>query len=67
MADQNIGTITLEEVNLSASKDLGEYKGEEVQVSNGRYGPHRHMELLLFLCQRRKPFRRDFEKSPGIN
>ncbi|MDD2985240.1 type I DNA topoisomerase [Flavobacterium sp.] len=42
MADQNIGTITLEEaLNLFLlPKNLGIYKGEEVEVNNGRFGPY---------------------------
>ncbi|MBP8157994.1 MAG: DNA topoisomerase I, partial [Flavobacterium sp.] len=40
--EQNIGNITLEEaLNLFLlPKALGEYKGEEVEVSNGRFGPY---------------------------
>lgn len=40
--DQNIGTITLEEaLNLFLlPKSLGTYKGEEVEVNNGRFGPY---------------------------
>lgn len=40
--EQNIGTITLEEaLNLFLlPKDLGTYKGEEVEVNNGRFGPY---------------------------
>ncbi len=40
--DQNIGTITLEEalVLFLLPKKLGEYKGEEIEVSNGRFGPY---------------------------
>ncbi|NNT71953.1 type I DNA topoisomerase [Flavobacterium sp. IMCC34852] len=40
--DQNIGNITLEEaLNLFLlPKNLGTYKGEEVEVSNGRFGPY---------------------------
>ena len=40
-AEQNIGTITLEEaLNLFLlPKALGTYKGEEVEVSLGRFGP----------------------------
>jgi DNA topoisomerase-1 len=40
--DQNIGTITLEEVlNLFLlPKQLGTYKGEEIEVNNGRFGPY---------------------------
>ncbi|OIQ21339.1 MAG: DNA topoisomerase I [Flavobacterium sp. MedPE-SWcel] len=42
LADQNIGTITLEEaLNLFLlPKNLGEYKGESVDVNNGRFGPY---------------------------
>ncbi|MDP2160226.1 MAG: type I DNA topoisomerase [Flavobacterium sp.] len=40
--DQNIGTITLEDaLNLFLlPKNLGTYKGEEVEVNNGRFGPY---------------------------
>ncbi|WP_112086190.1 type I DNA topoisomerase [Flavobacterium lacus] len=40
--DQNIGTITLEDaLNLFLlPKNLGSYKGEEVEVNNGRFGPY---------------------------
>ncbi len=40
--DQNIGNITLEEVlNLFLlPKQLGIYKGEEIEVNNGRFGPY---------------------------
>ncbi|MBA4134249.1 MAG: type I DNA topoisomerase [Flavobacterium sp.] len=40
--DQNIGNITLEEaLNLFLlPKNLGVYNGEEVEVSNGRFGPY---------------------------
>ena len=40
--DQNIGNITLEEaLNLFLlPKNLGTYKGEEVEVNNGRFGPY---------------------------
>jgi DNA topoisomerase-1 len=41
MPDQNIGNIGLEEALIYfASKRFREYKEEEVQVSNGRYGPY---------------------------
>lgn len=41
-AEQNIGTITLEEALalFLLPKVLGEYKGEEVEVNNGRFGPY---------------------------
>ena len=40
--DQNIGTITLEEALklFLLPKNLGIYKGEEVEVNNGRFGPY---------------------------
>jgi DNA topoisomerase I len=40
--EQNISSITLEEaLNLFLlPKNLGTYKGEEVEVSNGRFGPY---------------------------
>lgn len=40
--EQNIGSITLEEaLNLFLlPKNLGVYKGEEVEVNNGRFGPY---------------------------
>ena len=40
--DQNLGTITLEEALelFLLPKSLGNYEGEEVIVSNGRFGPY---------------------------
>ena len=58
MADQNIGNITLEEaLNLFLlPKNLGEYKGEEVEVSNGRYGPYvRHGSVFISLPKGEDP------------
>jgi DNA topoisomerase-1 len=42
---------------FSASKDLGEYKGEEVQVSNGRYGPYIRHGAAFVSLPGRKSFR----------
>ena len=42
LTEQNIGTITLDEV-LSLfllPRSLGEYNGEEIEVNNGRFGPY---------------------------
>ncbi|MCL9807951.1 type I DNA topoisomerase [Flavobacterium luminosum] len=41
-AEQNISTVTLEDaLNLFLlPKNLGTYKGEEVEVNNGRFGPY---------------------------
>ncbi|SHI01183.1 DNA topoisomerase I [Flavobacterium sp. CF108] len=58
MADQNIGNITLEEaLNLFLlPKTLGDYKGEEVEVSNGRYGPYvRHGSVFISLPRGEDP------------
>ena len=40
--DQNIGSITLEEVLdlFLLPKQLGTYKDEEIEVNNGRFGPY---------------------------
>jgi DNA topoisomerase-1 len=42
MSEQNIGTITLEEVLdlFLLPKSLGAYKNEDIEVSNGRFGPY---------------------------
>ncbi|GAA3766707.1 type I DNA topoisomerase [Flavobacterium ginsengiterrae] len=58
MADQNIGNITLEEaLNLFLlPKSLGDYKGEEVEVNNGRYGPYvRHGSVFISLPRGEDP------------
>jgi DNA topoisomerase-1 len=50
----HIGNIGLEEALIYfASKDLGKYKEEEVQVSNGRYGPYiRHGAAFVSLPEK---------------
>lgn len=42
LPEQNIGSITLEEALglFLLPKNLGTYKGEEVEVNNGRFGPY---------------------------
>lgn len=42
LAEQNISTVTLDEaLNLFLlPKNLGIYKGEEIEVNNGRFGPY---------------------------
>ena len=58
MSDQNIGTITLEEaLNLFLlPKNLGTYKGEEVEVNNGRFGPYvRHGKTFISLPRGEDP------------
>lgn len=42
MTDQNIGNITLEDALklFLLPKKLGNYKGEEIEINNGRFGPY---------------------------
>lgn len=42
LPEQNIGTITLNEALglFMLPKNLGTYKGEEIEVNNGRFGPY---------------------------
>ena len=56
--DQNIGTITLEEALalFLLPKKLGEYKGEEIEVNNGRFGPYvRHGKVFISLAKGEEP------------
>lgn len=69
MADQNIGNITLEEaLNLFLlPKSLGEYKGEEVEVSNGRYGPYvRHGSVFISLPRGEDPLSVSKERAKEL-
>jgi len=69
MADQNIGNITLEEaLNLFLlPKSLGDYKGEEVEVSNGRYGPYvRHGSVFISLPRGEDPLNVTKERAQEL-
>ncbi len=58
MNDQNIGNITLEEVLdlFLLPKNLGTYKGEEVEVNNGRFGPYvRHGSVFVSVPKGENP------------
>jgi len=69
MSDQNIGSITLEEaLNLFLlPKNLGEYKGEEVEVSNGRYGPYvRHGSVFISLPKGEDPLSLSKERAQEL-
>jgi DNA topoisomerase-1 len=58
MADQNIGNITLEDALklFLLPKNLGTYKGEEIEVNNGRYGPYiRHGAAFVSLPKGENP------------
>jgi DNA topoisomerase-1 len=67
--DQNIGNITLEDaLNLFLlPKNLGLYKGEEVEVSNGRYGPYiRHGAAFISLPKGEDPLDIAMERAQEL-
>ena len=69
MNEQNIGNITLEEVLdlFLLPKNLGEYKGEEVEVSNGRYGPYvRHGSAFVSLPKGENPLDITIERAKEL-
>lgn len=69
MADQNIGNITLEEaLNLFLlPKNLGSYKGEEVEVNNGRFGPYvRFGKMFISLPKGEDPLDVTFDRAKEL-
>jgi DNA topoisomerase-1 len=69
MNDQNIGNITLEEVLdlFLLPKNLGTYKGEEVEVSNGRFGPYvRHGSAFVSLPKGENPLDVTIERAKEL-
>jgi len=69
MSDQNIGNITLEEVLdlFLLPKNLGAYKGEEVEVSNGRFGPYvRHGSAFVSLPKGENPLDVTLERAKEL-
>ncbi|WP_418262135.1 type I DNA topoisomerase [Flavobacterium faecale] len=69
MKEQNIGNITLEEaLNLFLlPKDLGTYKGEEVEVNNGRFGPYvRHGSVFISLPRGEDPLAVSKERAQEL-
>jgi len=69
MNDQNIGNITLEEVLdlFLLPKNLGLYKGEEVEVSNGRFGPYvRHGSVFVSLPKGENPLDVSIERAKEL-
>ncbi|WP_310554979.1 type I DNA topoisomerase [Flavobacterium sp.] len=69
LKEQNIGNITLEEVlNLFLlPKNLGNYKGEEVEVSNGRYGPFiRFGAMFVSLPKGEEPLNVDLDRAQEL-
>ena len=69
MNEQNIGNITLEEVLdlFLLPKNLGIYKGEEVEVSNGRYGPYiRHGSAFVSLPKGENPLDVNLQRAQEL-
>ncbi|MDR2223421.1 MAG: type I DNA topoisomerase [Flavobacteriaceae bacterium] len=64
--EQNIGTITLEEA-LSLfllPRVLGDYKGEEVEVNNGRFGPYvRFGKVFISLPKGEEPLDVSYDRA----
>lgn len=69
MADQNISTITLDEALglFLLPKSLGTYKGEEVEVNNGRFGPYvRFGKTFISLPKGEDPLDVTFERAAKL-
>lgn len=69
MNDQNIGNITLEEALklFLLPKNLGTYKDEEVEVSNGRFGPYvRFGKMFISLPKGEDPLDVTFERAKEL-
>jgi len=66
LKEQNLGTITLEEVLdlFLLPKNLGLYKEEEAIVSNGRFGPYiKYGAMYVSLDRGEDPMSVDFERA----
>ncbi|TRO67128.1 type I DNA topoisomerase [Christiangramia sabulilitoris] len=64
--DQNMETLTYEEAMdlFQLPKKLGEYKGEDVEVNNGRYGPYvRFGKTFVSLEKGEDPLNVDFDRA----
>jgi DNA topoisomerase I len=67
--EQNIGNISLEDaLNLFLlPKSLGVYEGEEVEVSNGRFGPYvRHGKVFISLPKGEDPLDVDLDRAKEL-
>src|SRR5690606_15825710 len=68
-SDQNIGNIQLEDaLNLFLlPKILGNVDGEEVEVSNGRFGPYvRHGKTFISLPKGEEPLDVTFDRAKEL-
>ena len=69
LPEQNIGNITLEEVLelFMLPKTLGTYKGEAVEVNNGRFGPYvRFGKKFISLPKGEDPLDVTFERAAEL-
>ncbi len=69
LKEQNLGTITLEEVLdlFLLPKNLGAYKGEEAIVSNGRFGPYiKYGAMYVSLDRGEDPMSVDFDRAIAL-
>jgi len=69
LPEQNIGSITLDEALglFMLPKNLGIYKGEEVEVNNGRFGPYvRFGKTFISLPKGEDPLDVTFERAKEL-
>ncbi len=69
LPEQNIGSITLDEALglFMLPKTLGTYKGEEVEVNNGRFGPYvRFGKTFISLPKGMDPLDVNFETASKL-
>lgn len=66
LKEQNLASVTLEEVLdlFLLPKNLGDYKGEEAVVSNGRFGPYiKYGAMYVSLDRGEDPMSIDFDRA----
>jgi DNA topoisomerase I len=69
LPEQNIGSITLDQALglFLLPKNLGTYKGEEVEVNNGRFGPYvRFGKMFISLPKGEDPLDVTFERAQAL-
>lgn len=69
LPEQNIGSVTLEEALelFMLPKTLGTYKGEDVEVNNGRFGPYvRFGKKFISLPKGEDPLDVSFERATEL-
>ena len=64
--NQSLETVTLQDVLklFALPKSLGDFKGEEVMVSSGRYGPYiRYGKMYVSMQKTDSPYSMDFDRA----